>query len=135
MHLGHTFHTDVLAIGMPFPAAESQSGRLSLLYALLEGASTALGISRDDLDGVVFGQSPLPQVLIYDNVPGGAGYARRIGEEFDDVLRAALAEVDSCECGPETSCYECLRSYGNQPYHDLLSREQAVNILRQLMPR
>lgn len=133
VHLGHTFHTDVLAIGMPFPEAESQPGRLSLLYALLEGASTALGISRDDLDGVVFGQYPLPQVLVYDNVPGGAGYARRIGEEFDTVLQSAFEEVSACECGPETSCYECLRSYGNQPYHDLLSRQAAARLLEHLL--
>jgi ATP-dependent helicase YprA (DUF1998 family) len=135
VHLGHTFHTDVLAIGIPLPAAEATAGRLSLLYALLEGSTAALGISRNDLDGVVFGQSPLPQVLIYDNVPGGAGYARRIGEDFDRVLPAALATVSDCECGPETSCYECLRSYSNQPYHDLLSREAALRILEQLMPR
>jgi len=106
---------------------------LSVLYALLEGATEALGISRDDLDGVVFGTGSVPQVMIYDNVPGGAGHARRVAEAFDRVLVAALQRVEGCECGPETSCYECLRNFGNQPYHDLLARQPAINVLRYLV--
>jgi ATP-dependent helicase YprA (DUF1998 family) len=70
--------------------------------------------------------------MIYDNVPGGAGHARRIGDHFDVVLRAALHRVEDCECGPETSCYECLRNYANQPYHELLARQPAINVLQQL---
>jgi ATP-dependent helicase YprA (DUF1998 family) len=115
------------------PSAVDIGGRRSLLYALLEGASVALGISRSDLDGVVFGQSPLPQVIIYDNVPGGAGHSKRIGERFPEVLKAALARVSDCECGRETSCYECLRNYSNQPYHDTLRRDLAINLLNALM--
>jgi hypothetical protein len=131
-HLGHTFETDVLAIGFRIPGTDSQLVRLSVLYALLEGASEALGISRDDLDGVVFGLSPLPQVLIFDDVPGGAGHARRIGDEFPNVVASALARVSDCECGPETSCYECLRNFRNQPYHEQLARQPAIEVLRQL---
>jgi len=132
VHLGHTFETDVLAIGLNIPGASDQSVRLSVLYALLEGASESLGISRDDLDGVVFGLTPLPQVMIFDDVPGGAGLARRIGDEFPTVVQAALARVSSCTCGPETSCYECLRNFRNQPYHEELKRGSAVEILRTL---
>ena len=134
LHLGHTFETDVLAVGLRAPEAADQGARLSVLYALLEGASEALGISRDDLDGVVFGTGAVPQVMIYDNVPGGAGHARRVGEAFDKVLVAALGRVEWCECGPETSCYECLRNFANQPYHDLLARQPAIDVLRRLVP-
>jgi hypothetical protein len=133
LHLGHTFETDVLAIGMRDPSAVDIGARRSLLYGLLEGASVELGISRSDLDGVVFGQSPLPQVIIYDNVPGGAGHAKRIGERFPEVVEAAMARVSDCECGRETSCYECLRNYSNQPYHDTLRRDLAINLLTGLM--
>ena len=134
LHLGHTFQTDVLAIGVMVPGAADQTVRLSLLYALLEGASGALGISRGDLDGVVFGAAPLPEVMLYDNVPGGAGHVRRICDRFDEVVRAALVRVERCECGVETSCYECLRNFGNQPYHDVLTRQSAIDVLRRLLP-
>jgi len=131
-HLGHTFDTDVLAVKFNIAEAEDQRGRLSTLYALLEGASENLGISRDDLDGVVLGQSARPQIMIFDDVPGGAGHVRRIGDQIGDVVDAALARVRRCECGPETSCYECLRNFRNQPYHDHLTRESAIKVLQKL---
>lgn len=133
LHLGHTFETDVLSIGIRNEAAVGQEARRSLLYALLEGASGALGISRGDLDGVVFGLSPLPEVLIYDNVPGGAGHSKRIGEHFTAVLQAAFERISACECGPETSCYECLRNYSNQPYHATLARRPVLDLLNTLL--
>ena len=38
--------------------------------------------------------------------------------------------MQTCECGPETSCYTCLRSYSNQLYHEQLSRGAAAEVLR-----
>ena len=131
-HLGHTFRTDVLSLDLPFSETASTEVRLSLLYALLEGVSLALGISRDDLDGVVYGRSPLAKVVMFDNVPGGAGHAQRIGREFDEVVQAARGRVEHCECGVETSCYECLRGYANQPYHEILTRQAAIDALSHL---
>jgi len=97
---------------------------LSTLYALLEGASEALGIARDDLDGTLYPyQAGLaPAIVLFDNVPGGAGHVRRIGQALPRVAWAAWERVARCECGEETSCYECLRSFGNQYCHDQLRR-------------
>jgi hypothetical protein len=133
IHLGHTFETDVLAIGLPSGSGVDLADGLSLLYSLLEGATEALGISRDDLDGVVRGTATAPEVVIFDNVPGGAGHARRIGEEFPKVVRSAYKRVAACECGAETSCYECLRGYSNQVYHEELSRLKALRLLELLV--
>jgi hypothetical protein len=41
--------------------------------------------------------------------------------------------VARCECGPETSCYECLRNYYNQWCHDQLQRGRARDFLAALM--
>jgi ATP-dependent helicase YprA (DUF1998 family) len=65
-------------------------------------------------------------------VPGGAGHVQRIGHDLDKVVRHALTRLESCECGPETACYQCLRSYSNQAWHEVLSRGAAINVLRQL---
>jgi hypothetical protein len=108
---------------------------LSLLYALLEGASETLGIRRDDLDGTLYRYSAgiAPALVLYDNVPGGAGHVRRIADELKDVFLAAWERVDQCECGEETSCYECLRNFRNQPYHDRLERGLARDFLHNVL--
>ena len=108
---------------------------LSVLYALLEGASETLGIRRDDLDGTLYryGAGIAPALVLYDNVPGGAGHVRRIADELTDVFVTAWERVAGCECGEETSCYECLRNYRNQYYHDQLKRGLARDFLHSLL--
>lgn len=135
-HLGHEFVTDVLELR--FNGALAPAGNLSLwlstLYALLEGASEALGIPRDDLGGTLFpyqGGEP-PALVLFDNVPGGAGHVQRVGTQMPAVVQAAWERVANCECGAETSCYECLRNYYNQREHDLLQRGMACDFFSNL---
>jgi hypothetical protein len=132
-HLGHEFITDVLEIR--FSGALAPAGYvdlwLSTLYALLEGASETLGIPRDDLDGTLFpyqGGEP-PALVLFDNVPGGAGHVRRVAQRLSDVVREAWDRMARCECGAETSCYECLRNFYNQWCHDQLQRGPARDFL------
>jgi ATP-dependent helicase YprA (DUF1998 family) len=136
-HLGHEFITDVLELRFQGYLASKSEYRLwlSLLYAILEGASEALGIRRDDLDGTLYRYNyDLPPALVlFDNVPGGAGHVRRIADELPAVCRTAWERVDQCECGEETSCYECLRNYQNQPFHDQLQRGLARQFLCELL--
>jgi len=136
-HLGHEFITDVLELRFEGLLASTVDYELwlSLLFALLEGASEALGIRRDDLDGTLYRYSVgiAPALVLFDNVPGGAGHVRRIADELPGVLLAAWKRVERCECGEETSCYECLRNYRNQPYHDQLRRGLARDFLHSLL--
>jgi len=136
-HLGHEFITDVLELRLEGLLASTFDYELwlSLLFALLEGASEALGIRRDDLDGTLYRYSVgiAPALVLFDNVPGGAGHVRRVADELRDVFRAAWQRVDRCECGRETSCYECLRNFRNQPYHDQLKRGLARDFLGSLL--
>lgn len=138
--LGHRFTTDVLHIQLvggpaqtyPFwPANDEPDAWRSLLYALLEGAGRALGIRRDDLNGTLYHrQNGLPPTLVlYDDVPGGAGHVRRVSDALPAVFAAARHHVAGCECGPETACHQCLWSFRNQPYHAQLSRGLAEAVL------
>jgi len=135
--LAHRYETDILEISFDVLATSfaSRDQWRSTLYALLEGVSERLQISRDDIDGTLY---PTPggktSLVIFDTVPGGAGSAIRIARSFGDVLDAALARVVGCDCGEETSCYGCLRGYRNQPFHEELRRGAAVNFLRPLVP-
>jgi hypothetical protein len=135
--LGHEFLTDVIEIRFEGYLVWSAKRALwrSLLYALLEGASEALSIRRDDLDGTIYWPSNnnSPAVMLFDNVPGGAGHVKRIAEEMQAVFQKAYECVRKDCCGPETSCYECLRNYRNQPYHDELERGITRDFLSQVL--
>lgn len=65
-------------------------------------------------------------------MPAGAGAAKRIAENLEVVIEHAAARVKNCECGPETSCYGCLRSFKNSRVHDRLSRNGAMAIFSDL---
>jgi len=141
--LGHSFITDVLEIQLTgllplqidSQPEEEKSPWFSLLYALLEGASKALGIRRDDLNGTIYyhrGGEP-PALVLYDDVPGGAGHVRRIGEALPEVFKAAYHHVNSCDCGEETACHGCLWNFRNQPFHDILARGLVVDFLKQVI--
>lgn len=138
--LGHSFMTDVLEIQMTgalalryasWPEEGTPDAWRSLLYALVEGASRALSIRRDDLNGTLYHyqfDAP-PALVLYDDVPGGAGHVRRVSQALPEVFRAAHAQVAECECGPETACHQCLWQFRNQPYHDVLARGLAEELL------
>ncbi len=133
-HLGHTFKTDVLSISFEEPQLDSfnESFWYSMLYALLEGTSQALGIGRRDLDGCLYPSEEGVMLVLFDNVPGGAGHVKRIIDEgnLHSVLKSALERVENCTCGFETSCYGCLRNYQNQFCHDQLERGVILEFLK-----
>ena len=132
LSLGHTYESDVAEItfdSVPY-RQDAEAGWLSCLYAILEGASEGLEISRDDIDGALsWSADGRRSIVLFDTVPGGAGAAKRIAENVGVVLRSAVDRVRLCDCGPETSCYGCLRSYRNARVHDQLSRRGAMQIL------
>jgi ATP-dependent helicase YprA (DUF1998 family) len=130
--LGHRYQSDVAEFtfdGVPYHR-DHESHWLSALYAILEGASEALEISRDDIDGALSWSADLRRsIVVFDTVPGGAGAAKRIAENILPVVRSALDRVTVCDCGLETSCYGCLRSYRNARFHENLTRRGALEIL------
>ncbi|MCP4356420.1 MAG: DUF1998 domain-containing protein, partial [Chloroflexi bacterium] len=136
-HLGHEFITDVLELSFAGQVVHSANYDLwwSLVFSLLEGASQALGIRRDDLSGTLYRKpgSPVPAIILFDNVPGGAGHVRRIANQLAPTFKTAFERVNDCECGQETSCYECLRNFRNQIYHDQLQRGLARDFLQQIL--
>ena len=70
------------------------------------------------------------EAFIYDDVPGGAGYARAIQENLEEVARLALAMGENCpnpDCA--AACYHCLMGYRNQWMHNLLDRNLGASVL------
>ncbi|MFG3003296.1 DUF1998 domain-containing protein [Streptomyces calvus] len=138
MSLAHRYQTDYFQVHLdPLTALSATQETLrSGLYALLEGAATRLEITRDDIDGTVHtGAEGKPSLLLFDTTPGGAGNVIRIGEYLEPVVEAALARVIGCECGPESSCHACLRTFRNERFHELLSHGEAVVLFDALAGR
>ncbi len=142
--LGHTFKTDVIQISITdlyIPKIEAYS----VLYALLEGISSYLGIERNDISGCLHYSKGVNErfesgFIIFDNVPGGAGHVRRLGTDDPSVITGVLNEslriVKNCTCGgdeKDTACYSCLCNYYNQKYHEYLKRCNAISWLSEML--
>jgi hypothetical protein len=95
-----------------------------------------LDIERDDIDGTVlqFGGAGYRSIVLFDNVPGGAGHTRRISTELEKVMEAAFTIADNCPgCSRDQSCNACLRNFRNQYAHDLLKRGPVADSLGKIL--
>lgn len=142
LSLGHDFVTDVLKI--IFWKAhnldiEPQWFAFTLAYAILEGAAKILEIPSNELNVTVNTydvQASFPSIILYDNVPGGAGLVARL--ELKEMLRACIEAAAErvngyCGCAPETTCYGCLRNYRNQFAHAYMHRGAVYSYLLELL--
>jgi hypothetical protein len=132
--------TDVLQIQFLLgpPQNDVNGFAYSLAYALVEGSAEVLEVPSTDLSTTVAygGSSVIPPIILYDNVPGGAGLVARLEEKeiLYACLEAAMQRVKgSCGCGEDDSCYGCLRSYRNQFVHQYLKRGPVVHYLNTLL--
>jgi len=98
---------------------ELEPGELQAEY---RPALTAAG--RDGLEA---------EIYLYDTLPGGAGFASRVGELGLAVFAEALRLLRSCPDSCDRSCYRCIRSYKNKFEHDLLDRHIGAGLLKFLI--
>ena len=141
--LGHEFITDVLQIQFRqrFVAGmEPVWFGFSLAYAVVEGAADVLEVPSIDLSATIAYDEryDIPPIILYDNVPGGAGLVARLEREetLRHCLEAALERVGgNCGCDEDTSCYGCLRAYRNQFAHQHLQRGAIRRYLEDLIDK
>ena len=144
--LGHEFLTDVTQIDflLPRPAdgAEPLWFAYSLAYALAQGAAQTLDVPATDLSSTVRRRPGADDytIVLYDNVPGGAGLVERLSLPDFSVLTSTLAAAQArvggvCGCSANTSCYGCLRSFSNQFAHSRLRRGPVADYLAEVFQR
>ena len=140
--LGHELITDILKINFNLPPENDMEPvwfAYSLSYALQEGAAEILDVPATDLNSTVAFSSmaqPVPPIILYDNVPGGAGLVSGLQKEnvLRKCLEVAMKRVSgNCGCGEQDSCYGCLRSYRNQFAHQYLKRGPVMNYLQTIL--
>lgn len=144
-YLGHRFPTDTLLLRIKvddplrlgstmMPGLISRAARMALttlVEAISLAASRQLQIEEGEMSGwwapVLGGPTDEAQIYLYDLLPGGAGYARAVGEAIVGVLDETESILSSCDC--PFSCYRCLRHYGNNYIHASLDRHLALALL------
>jgi hypothetical protein len=146
--LGTDFISDVvlisLQVGTPLTLAPQFESTRVLLRTLSEAltiqAQRTLSLGAGELQAE-FRPALTPgghagteaEIYMYDTLPGGAGFAKRVSELGISLFEDTLALLESCPAACEASCYRCLRSYKNQYEHGILDRHLAASLLRYLL--
>lgn len=128
---------DVLELLLP-PAARTpafERWRRTLGEALILGIRETMQAGRRDLDVFERRRGGVPEaVVLFDTMPGGTGYLRKLlagdGEGLRAAVWAALGRLETCTC--DDSCHRCLRDFWNQRYHGQLNRHEVLATLRRL---
>jgi ATP-dependent helicase YprA (DUF1998 family) len=67
------------------------------------------------------------EIILYDRTPGGAGFVRDGLNNWAQVVEQAGKICGTCTC--EKACYDCLKDYNNQSYHEKLDRRRVGEYL------
>ena len=129
MAYGHRFQSCCL-IARPIVRPDSVE---SLAYALQRALCSTLQIESSDI-GVSWrwlagkNRSPECEIILFDHTPGGAGFVKDGFDSWDKVVKKAkeLCEAHSCD----RACYDCLKTYNNQSYHERLDRSTVINFFK-----
>jgi len=143
VYLGYKFNTDVLllsaTLSSPFLHDLSDRVAFSALRDALNSLANGLALSAAgelDIDPrelqsgfrlqrIASGES-IADLYLYDTLAGGAGYSSLIGRNFDAIFDATRTRLARCTC--QSSCADCLRTYGNRLYHHSLDRHLALDL-------
>ena len=146
---GYEFNTDLAVLRIPFkrplmwaPTAPWFNVAIrSLAEALVLGASRSLGVDFNELAGNYRIRPCFPtddpeingyvELFLYDTTPGGAGFASKTFERFDEVQTKVKSILSKCEC--KSSCHSCLRTYNNKFWHNKLNRFYGLALLNYAM--
>ena len=146
--LGTDFISDVLLLRLRVddpvtlrPLYQSTQVALrTLAEAITIAAAARLGIEPTELDAEfraaltpAGGHGREAEIYLYDTLPGGAGFTRRVGELGFEVYEQALELLEGCPERCDESCYRCLRSFRNRFDHSMMDRHVGASLLRYLL--
>lgn len=142
IYLGYEFNTDMMVMEIKLDESKldlSVDYNIWLLSALTTFSETlALAASRE-LD-VEFndmksgfrirtvGNQLYADVYLYDSLSSGAGYAGRVTNYIDSVMRKMEEILIECDCSK--ACPNCLQHFGNQRERDNLDRFLGLDFLK-----
>lgn len=121
-----------------------RSAYFSLAFILQRAIASKLDIDPREIDVVdlIKVDEKFGQVTLADEQVNGSGfvvdfyenieeYKQRILEMKDDFFKKMLSDDHILSC--ESSCYACLSTYNNMPYHGLLDWRLGISLFRLLV--
>lgn len=117
------FISDVLCLG-PYT---NHSDAINLKEAILNRSRAILDMGDMELEGFVNPEGDSFWAVLYDPTPGGSGLLPQIIRYWNRIVENGIKFHSGCIC--KQACYSCMKSYGNQPYHNILDRHRAVDLL------
>lgn len=134
--LGHDITTDVAEV--EFAGLTEPGIAWSIASALREALARILGVEASELGLSVTSRSTavagrVQIIHLYDRASGGAGYATRLDDLFEDALRSA-AVILACEhANCETGCSACIMARDLFDKAEILDRKAALEFIRTLV--
>ena len=132
MAYGHQFESYCLIARPNFNSSSIES----LAFALRKGLCNVLEVETSDI-GVSWrwlanrhAGNKKAEVVLYDLTPGGAGFVKEGFDNWQQVVESAVLVCNDCK-NCKDACYDCLKDFSNQSYHDRLNRFMAVESLAQ----
>ncbi len=141
--LAHELTTEALRILVPAVTLLVESRILSFEAALRLGIAAEYGGDPDHLRTT---RATMPDrnsgrtrqyLVLYDTQPSGTGYLERLSrpEALKRVFQSAMEILASCECATQgrRACHRCLLRYAADKDYPEMSRQEALELLRDLL--
>jgi len=123
-------------------ATEKEAFETTLLYALKRGIERVFQVEEREIECELVGEGEAKAMLFYEAAEGGVGVLRRLVEEKNALAVVAEEALRILHFDPQTgedlshdkhkACYECLRSFSNQPKVRFLNRYLVKDFLLKL---
>ena len=146
LYLYRELQSEAVRILMPLAdVAQSEATKLSFIAVLLMGLKAYFKGEVHHLD-ITEMQEPseggftMSQYLVlYDQIPGGTGYLKelmRSPQNLLGLLQQAYDRLAACACAEDETkdgCYRCILAYRNSRNRGLISRREAMKLLREIL--
>lgn len=146
--LGTRFVTDIALFSLRVDAPMSLQPGTYASNVALRTVSEALARAATDMLGIEPGEilaeyrpamsvdvsSHLcAEVFLYDTLPGGAGFSSSMPNRAAALLGRARDLLANCPEQCDSSCYRCLRAFGNRIEHRSLDRHVGLELIDYLV--
>lgn len=146
--LGTRFVTDIALFSIRVDAPMNLRPGLFASNIALRTVSEAMARAATDMLGIEPGEilaefrpamsadassTLCAEIFLYDTLPGGAGFSSAIPARAQDLLVSARKLLASCPKQCDSSCYRCLRAFGNRIEHRSLDRHVGIELIDYLL--
>jgi ATP-dependent helicase YprA (DUF1998 family) len=146
--LGARFVTDIALFSLRVDAPMNLQPGTYASNVALRTVSEALARAATDMLGIEPGEilaeyrpamsadassALCAEIFLYDTLPGGAGFSSAIPARAEELLQQARKLLANCPEQCDSSCYRCLRAFGNRIEHRSLDRHVGIELIDYLL--